>query len=436
MSSIDWDAFADEAVDILRQYLAIDTTNPPGNEERAAEFLANLLAKDGIGSRTLLTAPGRANLVAELPGESDAKPLVLLNHTDVVPVEADQWQVDPFAGVLKDGYIWGRGALDMKGMGVLELMTMRLLKRRGVKLQRGVRFLAVADEEAGSEFGIEWIDREHPELLDAAFAINEGGYGATAYLGVERPLFGVSMSEKSPLWLTLRATGRPGHGSAPHDDNVLDRMVRAMHRVQTWKRPYLMTEPVAHALRGAHAEGYLDLNPDRASPQQMVDRYRSLRTLLSNTISATGLNTGIKHNVIPATASATLDCRLVPGYEHERFIDEVRKTIDDPRVEIEVAFASESPSSTPETELFGTIKDVCAEVMPEAALLPRVTAGFTDSRTLRRRGVPSYGFVPMLIPPEEQAGMHGNNERVSVENIRLGVEVLYRVVERACAVRD
>jgi acetylornithine deacetylase/succinyl-diaminopimelate desuccinylase-like protein len=374
--------------------------------------------------------------VADLPGESDAKPLVLLNHTDVVPVEADQWQVDPFAGVLKDGYIWGRGALDMKGMGVLELVTMRLLKRRGVRLQRPVRFLAVADEEAGSEYGIEWIDREHPELLDAAFAINEGGYGATAYLGVERPLFGVSMSEKSPLWLTLRATGRPGHGSAPHDDNVLDRMVRAMGRIQAWKRPYLMTEPVAHALRGAHAEGYLDVDPDRASPQQIVDRYRSLRTLLMNTISATGFNTGVKHNVIPATATATLDCRLVPGYEHEHFIDEVRKTIDDPKVEIEVSFASESPSSKPETELFGAIKDVCAEVMPEAALLPRVTAGFTDSRTLRRRGVPSYGFVPMLIAPEEQAGMHGNNERVSVENIRLGVEVLYKVVERTCAVTD
>src|SRR5688500_13716895 len=130
MSSIDWDAVADEAIDVLRQYIAIDTTNPPGNEDRATAFLAGLLAKDGIESRTLTAAPGRANLVAELPGESDAKPLVLLNHTDVVPVEADQWQITPFAGVLKDGYIWGRGALDMKGMGVLELMTMRLLKRR------------------------------------------------------------------------------------------------------------------------------------------------------------------------------------------------------------------------------------------------------------------------------------------------------------------
>ena len=433
MTQPDWDALTDEAVDILRRYIAIDTTNPPGNEQQATEFLAQLLAKDGIDSRTLESAPGRANLVAELPAETHEKPLVLLNHTDVVPVEAGHWQVDPFAGVLKDGYVWGRGALDMKGMGVLELMTMRLLKRHGVRLRRPIRFLAVADEEAGSEYGIEWIDREHPELLDVAFAINEGGYGATSYLGVERPLFGVSMSEKSPIWLTLRATGRPGHGSAPHDDNVLDRMVRAMSRIQAWQRPYLMTEPVADALRAAHTEGYLDLNPDRASPQQIVDRYRTLRTLLSNTISATGLNTGVKHNVIPATASATLDCRLVPGYAHERFIDELRKTIDDPRVEIDIAFASESPTSPHKTELYDSIRDICSDVMPEAALLPRVTAGFTDSRTLRRRGVPSYGFVPMLIAPEDQGGMHGNNERISVANIRLGLEVLYRVVERTCA---
>jgi acetylornithine deacetylase/succinyl-diaminopimelate desuccinylase-like protein len=349
-----------------------------------------------------------------------------------VPVEAEQWTIPPFAGEVRDGYLWGRGALDMKGMGVLELMTVLTLKRRGERLKRPVRFLAVADEEAGSDFGVEWLDREHPELLDAAFVINEGGYGAEAYLGSERPLFGVSMAEKSPLWLTLRATGRPGHGSAPHDDNVLDRMVRVMHRVQAWQRPYLMTPPVAEALRAAYAEGYIELDPDRSTPEQIADRYRSLRTLLSNTISATGLQTGIKHNVIPATASATLDCRLVPGYEREHFIRELQEVIDDARVEVEIAFASESPSSSSDTELHAAIAAVCNEVMPEAAVLPRVTAGFTDSRAFRRHGVPAYGFVPMLLGPEEQGGMHGNNERISLANLRRGIEVMYRVVERVC----
>ena len=434
MLNVDWDAVAEEAVDLLRRFIRIDTTNPPGSEHLAADFLQAVLGAEGISSQRFDSAPGRTNLVADLTADSDEKPLILLHHTDVVPVEADQWSVPPFEGLMRDGYVWGRGALDMKGMAVLELMTVLTLKRLGAKLRRPVRLLAVADEEAGSAYGAEWLDREHPELLDGAFVLNEGGYGATTYLGVERPLFGISMAEKSPLWLTLRATGRPGHGSAPHDDNVLDRMVRAMQRVQAWQRPYVMTPPVKDALRAAHAEGYVDLNPDKTSAEAIAHRYRSLRTILANTISATGLHAGMKHNVIPATANATLDCRLVPGYEHERFIAEVRRVIDDDKVHIESTFASDSPTTSTDTELHAAISSICSDVMPEAALLPRVTAGFTDSRTFRRRGVPAYGFVPMLLAPDEQAGMHGNNERISLANLRRGVEVMYRVVERLCVV--
>ncbi len=433
MLNVDWDATADEAVDLLSRLIRIDTSNPPGNECLAADFIEGILRDAGIESQRYDSAPGRTNLFADLPADTQEKPLILLNHTDVVPVEADQWNVPPFDGLVRDGYVWGRGALDMKGMAVLELMTVLLLKRKGVKLRRPVRFLAVADEEAGSVYGAEWLDKEHPEVLDGAFVLNEGGYGATGYLGVERPLFGVSMAEKSPLWLTLRATGRPGHGSAPHEDNVLDRMVRAMQRIQAWQRPFVMTPPVKDALRVAHAEGYLDVNPDKMPADAIANRYRSLRTILVNTISATALHSGMKHNVIPATASATIDCRLVPGYERERFIAELRRVIDDPKVQIETTFASESPVTSGDTELHEAIRDVCSDVMPEAALLPRVTAGFTDSRTFRRRGVPAYGFVPMLLAPDEQAGMHGNNERISLANIRLGCEVLFRVVERVCA---
>jgi acetylornithine deacetylase/succinyl-diaminopimelate desuccinylase-like protein len=432
MAAIDWDALTNEAVDLLQRYIRIDTSNPPGNEALATDFLAGVLDAEGIASRQLFSAPGRANLVANLPGDPGEKPLILLNHTDVVPVEADQWQVEPFGGLVKDGYVWGRGALDIKGMAVLELLTLLTLKRRGVRLRRPVRFLAAADEEAGSEYGIEWLERKHAELLDAAFVINEGGYGSEVYLGVERPLFGISTAEKSPLWLTLKATGRPGHGSTPHDDNVLDRLVRAMQRVQHWQRPPQLTPPVIDALRAAYGEGYLDLDPDRATPEQILERHRTLLPLLTNTISATGLQSGIKHNVIPATASATLDCRLLPGYKHERFLAELRQVIDDPRIEIETVFASESPW-TPASELTDTIREVCNTVVPEAPVLPRVTVGFTDSRAFRRRGVPAYGFVPMLLSPDEQGGMHGNNERISLRNLRLGLEVLYRVVERVCA---
>ena len=433
MAEIDWDALASEATDILQRYIRLDTSNPPGNEELAADFLAGILQTEGIESRKLVAAPGRANLHAVLRATGDAKPLVLLNHSDVVPVEAEHWQVDPFAGVIKDGYIWGRGALDMKGMGVLELVVLLTLKRHGVPLRRPVAFLAVADEEAGSDYGAEWLDKHHPELTDAAFVINEGGYGAQTFLGVDRPLFGVSMAEKSPLWLRLRTTGRPGHGSSPHDDNCLDRIVRALHRIQHWQRPPIMTAPAAESLRAAHAEGYLPLDPDRTEPEELATKHGMLRTIMTNTISATGARAGIKHNVIPASAEATIDCRLVPGYSHDQFLSELRRVIDDPKVVIETVFGSESPATPSDTELHAAIREVCASVMPEAAVLPRVSAGFTDSRTFRRHGVPAYGFVPMLLGPGEMGGQHGNNERVSLKNIRLGVEVLYKVVHRVCA---
>lgn len=434
MSEPDFDILAAEVTDILQRYIRINTSNPPGNEELAADFLAEILKSEGLDSTRLVSAPGRANLVADLPASSGGqKPLVLLNHTDVVPVEAEHWEVEPFAGVIKDGFLWGRGALDMKGMGVLELVVFLTLKRRNVRLKRPLTFLAVADEEAGSDYGVEWLDKHHPELMDAAFVLNEGGYGAETYLGVERPLFGVGMAEKSPLWLRIKATGRPGHGSAPHDDNCLDRVIRAMHRIQHWDHPATLTEPVADALRAAHAEGYLSLDPDKTAPEELVDRHRQLRNILTNTISATGLTSGIKHNVIPASAEATIDCRLVPGYEHERFISEVRTVIDDPKVQVETVFGSESPASPGDTELQDAIRDVCGAMMPDAAVLPRVSPGFTDSRTFRRRGVPAYGFVPMLLGPNEMGGQHGNNERVSLKNLRLGIEVLYRVVHKMCA---
>jgi acetylornithine deacetylase/succinyl-diaminopimelate desuccinylase-like protein len=435
MPDVDWDALANEATDLLQRFLRVDTSNPPGNEELAADWLAAVLAAEGIKSTKLVSAPGRANLIADLdsPG-SEGPPMVLLNHTDVVPVESAYWTVDAFAGVIKDGNLWGRGTIDMKGMGIIELVVMLAMKRRGVRLRRPLRFMAVADEEAGSDYGVEWLDKFHPEYIkDAAFVINEGGYGADSYLGVERPLFGVSVAEKSPFWVTLKATGRPGHGSAPHDDNVLDRMVRAMRRIQAWEREPLMTEPVAESLRAAHAEGYMDADPDKLSPAELVSRYKPLSNLLHNTISATSLHSGIKHNVIPAVATATIDCRLVPGYEHDAFMADLRKVVDDPRIEFEVPFKAESPLTSMDTELHIAIGEACREAFPGAAVLPRVMAGFTDSRTFRRHGVPCYGFVPMLFTSQEMAGMHGNDEHVSLANLRLGVEVLYRVVERVCA---
>ncbi|MDZ4279032.1 MAG: M20/M25/M40 family metallo-hydrolase, partial [Dehalococcoidia bacterium] len=239
---IDWEAVTQEATDLLSRYIAIDTTNPPGNEERAARFFAELLRGEGIQDLTFYDASdaeshGRVSLRAVLPGDGSARPLVLLNHTDVVPVERDGWDEDPFAGLVKDGVIWGRGSIDMKSMGIMELIALLLIHRQRIPHKRDIVFLAVADEEAGSKYGVEFLAQHHPEALEAEYVLNEGGWGTTEVMGVRRPAFNCAVSEKGPLWLRLSTEGRPGHGSVPRADNALDRLVRALHRIHEWQRP-------------------------------------------------------------------------------------------------------------------------------------------------------------------------------------------------------
>jgi len=226
-TALDPAQLAAEAACLLAQYVRIDTTNPPGNELATAHFLKDVLARDGIEAQILEPAPGRANLIARLPGTGGGKAVALAHHMDVVPATTSEWSVPPFEAITQDGYLMGRGSLDNKGGGIMGVLTMLMAKRLGTPFPRELVLLALADEEAGSALGSRFITAQHPEWLDNIdFVLNEGGYGATGYLGVERPLFGISMAEKSPLWLTLRATGRPGHGSAPHEDNVLDRLVK------------------------------------------------------------------------------------------------------------------------------------------------------------------------------------------------------------------
>ncbi|MGE5595746.1 MAG: M20/M25/M40 family metallo-hydrolase, partial [Hyphomicrobiales bacterium] len=241
---IDWDRATAEATSLLREYIRIDTSNPPGCESRAVEFLADILRAEGIPFETAESAPGRSNLIAAIGPEESR--ICLLNHTDVVPVERQFWDVDPFAGELRDGAIWGRGALDMKGMGIIELMTLLHLKRRGVPLRRGVVFLAAADEEAGSEFGVSWIERERPEWLRADLVINEGAYGLSGIGANSAQVFQVAPSEKVPVWIRMVVRGRPGHGSVPHGDNCAEHLVRALNRISDWKQKLRLT-PIMRA---------------------------------------------------------------------------------------------------------------------------------------------------------------------------------------------
>lgn len=436
--AIDWDEVTREATDLLSRYIAIDTTNPPGNEEPAARFLADILRENGIDDITFYDASdaesqGRLNLRACLPGDGSARPLLLLNHTDVVPVEREGWQEEPFAGLVKDGIIWGRGALDMKGMGVMELITMLLIHRHRIPHRRDIVFLAVADEEEGSEYGAGFLAREHPEVLDAEYVLNEGAWGTTEVMGVRRPAFNCAVSEKGPCWLRLVTEGSPGHGSVPRENNALDRLVRALHRIQEWQRPRTVVPELAEYFARAHRAGFVAEEPTEEVITKMGDHNPVIRAITSNTVSLTTTRAGVKQNVIPATAEATIDCRLLPGTDPDAFIEELERVVDDPEVRIEKGLISSTPSSPIETELMGIIEQVVHDHVEEAVVLPGISAGFTDSRVFRGQGVTAYGFTPFLLEPLEAATIHGHNERVSIENLRLGCEMLFEVVWRICA---
>ena len=431
--ALDWDALTEEATELLSAYIRVDTVNPPGNETRACEFLGAILDREGIPYRLFDPGDNRATLVATLPGDGTrGKPLILLNHTDVVPFEREHWSVDPLGGEVREGYIWGRGSADMKGMGVMELMTFLLHHRHGLPLRRDLTFIAVADEEAGSVYGVEFLEREHPELLDCAYVLNEGGRGSTQTLGVERPVMQIGVAEKIPFWVRLSTKGRPGHGSVPTADNAADRLVRALQRIQDWERPTAPTTELLAYFEALHEGGILDDAPSPELIERLSAQQPRLRALQSNTISVTTLQSGVKHNVIPAEATATLDCRLVPNSDPDAFLAELIAVIDDERVEVEVVLRTFGPSSPIDSELYEVMSRAVRNAVEDAVVAPWVSAGFTDSRVFRRLGYPAYGFVPMFVPPEEQALSHGNDERIPIESLRLGMQILHDTVRGIC----
>lgn len=431
--AIDWEEATREAIDLLSRYIAIDTSNPPGREQAAADFLSAVLRDNGIECHVFPLPDGRANLAARLRGNGKKPPFVLLSHMDVVPVQREFWQEDPFGGIVKDGFVWGRGAVDMKGMGVMELMTLLLVRRLGLPLSRDLLFVAAADEEAGGEAGIEWLDANHPELFDVEYVINEGGYGSQEMFGVKRPVFSCSVGEKGPLWLRLVSEGAPGHGSVPHRDNCVERLVRALNRVQEWERETVLLPELHPMFELLQEAGIIKGDLSSETLRELAANIPLLKALLTDTISTTMVNAGVKANVIPARAEAVLDCRLLPGHEPDAFIEQLAAVISDPKIRIEKVLESQTPISPVDTDLFETIREVVKEQAPEALLLPSIASGFTDSRAYRRRGVVAYGFIPALLTMGELASAHGHNERISIENLRLGTQILFEVVRRICA---
>ena len=440
----DWRALGDEATALLSQYLRINTTNPPGNEIVAARWLAEVLRREGIEARIFEPAPGKANLYARLSGDGSARPIILLNHMDVVLASPEFWTVDPFSGVIRDGYVWGRGALDMKGEAVAQLMTLLILKRARVPLKRDIIFLATADEEIGAGVGAAWIAEHQADLFrNAEFLLNEGGLTRARPLGgVE--FYGIGTTEKSPFWLDMTARGTPGHGSRPSPDNPVHRLIRALNRIADWRTPLTVTATVERSFRDLAT-----IERDSTVRRWLADIRTALRdstavraitadltynALLRNTISITGLKGSDKTNVIPPIATAAIDIRLLPGEDPAAFLADLVRIVGDTAV----TFRPQSQTwpateSSTETEMFRAITAVARARHPGALVTTIMLPGFTDSHYFRRMGIASYGLGPFPLTQSDSRGVHGNDERVSVEALRFGVRFYYDVVLRVAA---
>jgi len=326
----EWKNFEEEAVSLLSRYIQIDTTNPPGNEIKAAQFFKGIFDREGIESRIIESAPGRGNIYARLKGNGSKKAVLLLNHMDVVPAEAKLWKEPPFSGVVKDGTIWGRGSLDDKGPAVAELMTLLALKRGNVHLKGDVIFLGTADEEAGGAMGAGFLVEKHPDLLkDVGLVLNEGGGIRLGNDGKARE-YSVSVTEKTPLWLRLTATGAPGHGSTPGNNLAVNKLIKALHGIMQYRSPIKVVPEVqkfyadtAHAEPMERREKLRDLRTalkDPAFTEEFIKEPRNDASV-RNTIAITGMKGSDKTNVIPAFATAELDVRLLPGEDPKDFIN-------------------------------------------------------------------------------------------------------------------
>jgi acetylornithine deacetylase/succinyl-diaminopimelate desuccinylase-like protein len=439
-------SYEDMAVDLLREYLQIDTTVPPGNELRAALFYKRLLEAEGMAVQVDEFAPGRANLMAVLKGSGARRPLILMNHMDVVPADPARWSVPPFSGTLKDGAIYGRGAQDMKSEGILQLVSLIRLKREGAVLQRDVLFLATADEEEGFAGALRALSAEgwRERLASAEYLITEGGESIVDDQG--KPLyFGVDTGEKGPFWLKLRTTGTPGHGSRPVADSALNRLIRALERVRQLRTDLKVLPSVERFFRDQAARvgeprsrWYRDIRSalrDPAVAQTLYDD-REVSALLRNTISITVVKAGYKTNVIPGTAEAELDVRLLPGEDPEVFLAALRRAIDDPTVEIVPPNVFRPPNDSPvDSELYRTIETVLAKHYPGVPVTPKMLTGATESVLFRPLGIAAYGFTPTLARSEEIATTHGDDERIDEASFRRATGIFYEVLREVCAGR-
>jgi len=430
-----------DAVNWLQGLIRINTTNPPGNEVVAAKYLAGILDHEGIHSEIFESTPGRGFLVARLSANAmpdSSRALLLMGHLDVVGVDKSKWTVDPFGGAIKDGYIYGRGAIDDKGMTIANVAVMVALKRSGARLNRDVILLAEGDEEDGGAMGMKFAVEKHWDKIAAGFALNEGGRVLVKDNKVQ--YLGVQASEKVAVNVDVIATGTSGHASIPRKDNPVTHLAAAIAKISSFEAPVQFnsvtrgyfsglapmqdedTSKWMRALetsdRGDHAARYIsDADP-------------VWNAMLRDTVAPTMLQAGIRQNVVPSEARAVLNIRLLPGNMVEPLVAKLKTLVNDPQVrfEVEPGAGEVAPSSSLSSDLYTSISRVAAAQFPGSPVLPYMSTGATDSTFMRLRSVQSYGLLPFPLTENDLLRMHANDERIPIASFRTGIDFLYAIV--------
>ena len=434
---VDWSQVESESQDHFAALLRIDTSNPPGNETEVAVYLQQALQAEGIEGRLYAVVPGRDNLVARISGNGSKQPVLVMGHTDVVGVQRENWSVEPFDAVRRDGYIYGRGALDDKDNVTAGLMLLLMLDRAGVELDRDVIFLAEAGEEGTPEVGVDYMVNEHWDEVGAEYCLAEGG-GAVARDGVVRYV-SIATTEKYPMRVRLVARGTAGHGSVPRVDNALGALADAVARLSAWQPPMRLNETTrAYFQRLAditdeesarYYRGLFDPAEQARSQHYLAQHEPQLNSLLRTSVTPTILSGGFRRNVIPSQAEAMLDVRGLPDENPEAFYAHMAAVINNPNVEIvpQPIYRPASPPSSIDNEMFNVLETVSARMFPEAVTLPTMLTGATDMAQVRAKGVACYGFGPVRHEEDLSAGggAHGDDERIPEDSLLKLVQFLW-----------
>ena len=405
-----------EALQTLRSYVRINTSNPPGDVTKAADFLAAVLTREGIEVKRYESAPGRSILLSRLKGNgTGGKPILLLSHMDVVPTDPSRWAKDPFGAEISDGRMWGRGTIDMKGIGTSYLYAFLMLHRLKVPLTRDVLIMFVPDEEVGGELGAQWMRKNHYAELDPEYVIDEGGFGSRDMFAPGKLVFGISVAEKKIMWLRLRAEGVAGHGSQPHDQNPNERLMRALSR--------LFATPIEAA-----PFPIVETMKARVGGQLVANKFNN--AIQRSTISLTSLRSGVgdppRANVIPSVAEATLDCRVLPGTSAAEWLKLLAGRFADPSIKIEVIYEGDDPVVSPQdTPLYRALEASITRHHPQAIVTPMTVPFGTDSNGFRPLGVKSYGIFPGIIPAASILSMHGDAEFMPLDAMGPAIQILF-----------